>query len=59
MLAYNTAVHSTTHYTPYELVFGHKPHIPDSIYNLSGTTYPKYVKRLQHRMKHARDKALE
>lgn len=60
MLAYNTAVHSTTHFSPYELLFGHKPNIPDSIYaNASNTTYPEYVKMLQHRMKHTRDKALE
>lgn len=60
MLAYNTAVHSTTHYSPYELLFGHKPHIPDSVYDdTSNTTYPEYVKMLQHRMKHTRDRALE
>lgn len=60
MLAYNTSVHSTTHYSPYELLFGHKPHIPDSIYNETSTsTYPEYVRMLQHRMKLTRDKALE
>lgn len=32
-LAYNSAVHSTTKYTPYELMFGHKPKMPiDLIY---------------------------
>lgn len=60
MLAYNTAVHSTTHYSPFELLFGHKPRIPDSVYDdNSDTTYPDYVKLLQHRLKHARDIAIE
>lgn len=60
MLAYNTAVHSTTHYSPYELLFGHKPHIPTSVYEESSTaTYPEYVRMLQHRLKFTRDKALE
>lgn len=32
-LAYNSAVHSTTKYTPYELMFGHKPKMPiDLVY---------------------------
>lgn len=60
MLAYNTSIHSTTHYSPYELLFGHKPRIPDSLYDdNSAVTYPEYVKMLQHRMKHSREKALE
>lgn len=60
MLAYNTTVHSTTNYTPYELVFGHKPFLPNSLYNESpSTTYPDYVKMLQHRLKCSHDKALE
>ena len=60
MLAYNTNVHTTTQFTPYELVFGHKPHIPDSIYELrADLTYPEYIKNLSHRLKLSRDKALE
>ena len=60
MLAYNTAVHCTTHYTPYELIFGHKAFIPDSIYDeVPYVTYPDYVKMLQHRLKFSRQKALE
>ncbi|CAG4990244.1 unnamed protein product [Colias eurytheme] len=59
MLTYNTSVHSTTNYTPYELMFGHKPVIPNSIYEeTSGATYPEYVRMLQSRLKHSRDKAL-
>ncbi|KAJ2952919.1 hypothetical protein O0L34_g7288 [Tuta absoluta] len=60
MLAYNTSVHTTTQFTPYELVFGHKPYIPDSVYELrSDLTYPEYIKKLHHRLKLSRDKALE
>jgi len=60
MLAYNTATHSTTNYTPYELVFGHKPLLPNSIYETtSDATYPEYIKMLQHRLKTTRDKAIE
>ena len=60
MLAYNTAVHSTTHYSPYELLFGNKPYIPDSIYEeTSNATYPEYVRILQNRLKYSRMKAIE
>ncbi|CAF4870377.1 unnamed protein product [Pieris macdunnoughi] len=60
MLAYNTSVHSTTHFTPYELIFGNKPFIPNSIFNESlGATYPDYVRMLQNRLKHSREKALD
>lgn len=60
ILAYNTNTHSTTNYTPYELIFGHKPFIPDSIYDPSpNTTYPEYLKMLCHRLKLSRDKAVE
>ncbi|KAJ0177013.1 hypothetical protein K1T71_007022 [Dendrolimus kikuchii] len=60
MLAYNTSVHSTTHFTPYELMFGNKPFIPNSIYNESpGATYPDYVRMLQNRLKYSREKALD
>lgn len=60
MLAYNTNVHTTTKFTPYELVFGHKPFIPNSIYDLrTDLTYPEYIKKLHHRLKLSRDKALE
>jgi transposase InsO family protein len=60
MLAYNTAIHTTTNYSPYELVFGHKPHIPNSVYESAlDATYPDYVKMLQHRLQHSRNKAIE
>lgn len=59
MLAYNTSVHCTTHYTPFELMYGHKPYIPNSVFEESpGATYPEYVKMLQNRLKLSRNKAL-
>ena len=60
MLAYNTSVHSTTKYSPYELLFGNKPYLPNSVYDSSpDATYPEYVNVLQHRLKYSRDRALE
>jgi len=32
MFCYNTTVHTSTSYTPYELVFGRKPNIPSSFH---------------------------
>lgn len=60
MLTYNSSIHTTTRFTPYELIFGHKPFIPDSVFNSDPeVTYPDYVKMLQHRLKYSREKALE
>ncbi|XP_063834919.1 uncharacterized protein LOC135084105 [Ostrinia nubilalis] len=60
MHTYNTTVHSSTKFTPYELVFGHKPLIPNSVYESGpGTTYSDYTKMLQHKFKYTREKARE
>ena len=60
MLTYNTTIHCTTNYTPYELLFGCKPFIPTSIYDTAlEPTYPSYVRILQQRMKLSREKAVE
>jgi transposase InsO family protein len=60
ILCYNTTPHSTTQYTPYELLYGHKPHIPNSLYETSDNlTYNEYVRALRYRMRFSREKALE
>lgn len=60
MLTYNTTPHTTTKFTPYELVFGHKPFIPNSLYeSSSNATYSDYIKMLRHKLKYKRAKALE
>lgn len=59
MYTYNTTVHTTTKFTPYELVFGNKPFIPNSIYENPGTTYSDYLRKLQHKFKYSREKAIE
>lgn len=59
MLAYNSNVHSTTGFAPFELIFGHKPYIPKSIDTLENNTYTDYVRALNHRLYYSRQKALE
>lgn len=60
ILAYNTTPHTTTQYTPYELLYGYKPSIPSSLYETtSNTTYHEYIRALQYRMRFSRQKALE
>ncbi|CAK1595080.1 unnamed protein product [Parnassius mnemosyne] len=60
ILTYNTTPHTTTKFTPYELVFGQKPYIPNSIYERSsGITYSDYIKMLQHKIKYTREMAVE
>ncbi|XP_063895318.1 uncharacterized protein LOC135118122 [Helicoverpa armigera] len=43
MFSYNSNVHSTTNYSPFELLFGFKPHIPKSIDTLENNTYTDYA----------------
>lgn len=59
MLAYNSNVHSTTGFAPFELIFGHKPYIPKSIDTLENNTYTDYVRALNHRLYYSRQKALQ
>lgn len=48
--AYNTNVHSSTNYTPYELVFGYKPEIPTSLYSTNEYTYDEYNNYLKNKI---------
>lgn len=57
MLSYNTNVHSTTGFTPFELIFGFKPYVPKSIDILEGGTYTDYIRALNHRLYYSRQKA--
>lgn len=59
MFSYNSNVHSTTNYSPFELLFGFKPHIPKSIDTLENNTYTDYVRILNHRLYYSRQKALQ
>lgn len=60
MLTYNSTIHTTTQFTPFELIFGHKPYIPDSVFDLrTDITYPEYIKMLHHRLKVSREKAIQ
>ncbi|CAF4948550.1 unnamed protein product [Pieris macdunnoughi] len=59
ILTYNITPHTTTKYTPYELIFGHKPYIPNSVFEEEPTTYLDYIKMLQHKLKFSREIALQ
>lgn len=60
ILTYNITPHTTTKFTPYELVFGHKPLIPSSLYGSEpNATYSDYIKMLQHKLKYTRQKAID
>lgn len=60
ILAYNTTPHCTTEFTPYELLYGYKPSIPNSLYETSNNaTYHEYIRALQYRMRFSREKAIE
>lgn len=59
MFSYNTNVHSTTNFSPFELLFGFKPYIPKSIDTLENNTYTDYIRVLNHRLYYSRQKALQ
>jgi hypothetical protein len=43
-LAYNTMIHESTGFTPFELTFGHKANLPSSISKSSGRTCADEIK---------------
>lgn len=48
MFCYNTSVHSSSKFTPYELVFGQKPLLPTSVNsNENESNYDNYVQNLK------------
>jgi len=55
MFCYNTTVHTSTAYTPYELVFGRKPNIPSAFYKEPEAqyNYDNYVLDLKRMMQEA------
>lgn len=50
--SYNTSVHKSTNYTPYELLFGKKAYLPSSIVQEPklNYTYDDYIKSLQSKL---------
>lgn len=61
MFCYNTHVHSSTKFMPYELVFGVKPRIPNSFNSEPEFryTYDAYHNQLQHRLQKSHEIARE
>lgn len=59
--AYNTTPHIDTNYSPYELVFGKLPYLPNDQLNSQKPFYNSedYVTELKHRLKFSLEKAKE
>lgn len=52
MFSYSTHIHASSKFTPYELLFGHKPIIPSSILSNPDfkNTYESYYDQLKYRL---------
>lgn len=52
MFSYNSTIHLSTNYSPYELLFGHKNYLPSSIVQepTFSYTYDDYIKSLQYKL---------
>lgn len=61
MFAYNTSVHSSTKFTPFELVFGIKPSLPSSIVKEPEFKYcyDNYIDDLTFKLQKSRKLAIE
>lgn len=61
MFTYNTTVHSSSKFTPFELVFGVKPNLPSSITKVPEFkyTYDDYIDNLTLKLRKSREIARE
>jgi len=52
MFSYNTTIHSSTNYSPYELVFGYRPSLPSALTQPLEVsyTYDNYIDQLKYRL---------
>ena len=57
--AFNTAIHSSIGYSPYEILFGQKPTLPYLLKDESKLTYDQYLGMHTAKLKEVQTKALE
>ena len=51
MLGYNTSLHESTGFTPFELTFGRKENLPSAIAKTTGFTYDEMFSLWQKQLK--------